>query len=618
MGARRRRRRRGPVRPARRRGRSRSSADPRRARRDGDPQRARHRRRAAHRPVRGAPAVRALRPRLLRRRVGQRPADRRWPPTAPTAWGTPRAARGRPADDRLGRARAPRPRPARRTRPPRGATSRRRDTADAPPPAEPPSPTEIERADIPEPPAMTDRASEPEPADSYSTPGEPASTDFDTHSPPDRQRVRAAARSSRRRRRVVARRRSRSRRRPTSSPSPPTPPEAATPEPVARRRPRPRARRRARPTRPPPRPRAGAERRRARDHQVAARRDRRRRRSSRPCCSSDHSSAALSRDRYPRPPHLGAMELIFPSDSVIVVAGVPGAGKTTLLRRAVDRAAARVVDTDDRRRRGPLLYPGHYARIAAAIAGGRPGRDPLARHAPDRPPHDRAAGPAARPPRAPRPAPRRPRDRRGRPARPRPDGRARRDGPSGRPLAGRCSPPAGRPARAGSRSRCSTASAAAEVTALRFVTAAGARAAAGVNGSSASRTQSGIGVFCQVLASTNTCRSQPSTSSSSPRRISMSSFRLVVPKCATAGADRDHVVEARGRAEADVRLRDHDVDPAALDHRVPAPHRARAPQLADRVVEVGHVVRVEDDPLRVALAVADAQLVDEAGHRRAR
>ena len=33
---------------------------------------------------------------------------------------------------------------------------------------------------------MTDRASEPEPADSYSTPGEPVSTDFDTHSPPDR------------------------------------------------------------------------------------------------------------------------------------------------------------------------------------------------------------------------------------------------------------------------------------------------------------------------------------------------------------------------------------------------------------------------------------------------
>jgi predicted kinase len=79
------------------------------------------------------------------------------------------------------------------------------------------------------------------------------------------------------------------------------------------------------------------------------------------------------------------MELRFPADAVIVVAGVPGAGKTTLLRRAVDRAVARVVDTDDRPRRGPLLYPGHYARIAAAIAGGRPavihsrGTHPLAR-----------------------------------------------------------------------------------------------------------------------------------------------------------------------------------------------------------------------------------------------
>ena len=43
------------------------------------------------------------------------------------------------------------------------------------------------------------------------------------------------------------------------------------------------------------------------------------------------------------------------------------------------------MDTDDRARRGPLLYPGHYARIAAAIAGRRPavihsrGTHPLAR-----------------------------------------------------------------------------------------------------------------------------------------------------------------------------------------------------------------------------------------------
>jgi GTPase SAR1 family protein len=66
------------------------------------------------------------------------------------------------------------------------------------------------------------------------------------------------------------------------------------------------------------------------------------------------------------------VDLIFPSDSVIVVAGVPGAGKTTLLRRAVDRSVARVVDTDDRTRRGPLLYPGHYARIALAILANKP------------------------------------------------------------------------------------------------------------------------------------------------------------------------------------------------------------------------------------------------------
>jgi predicted kinase len=66
------------------------------------------------------------------------------------------------------------------------------------------------------------------------------------------------------------------------------------------------------------------------------------------------------------------VKLIFSSDSVIVVAGVPGAGKTTLLRRVVDRSAARVVDTDDRAHRGPLLYPGHYARIALAILARRP------------------------------------------------------------------------------------------------------------------------------------------------------------------------------------------------------------------------------------------------------
>ena len=81
------------------------------------------------------------------------------------------------------------------------------------------------------------------------------------------------------------------------------------------------------------------------------------------------------------------MELSFPSDAVVVVAGVPGAGKTTLIRRAVDRHGVGVVDTADRDRRGPLLYLGHYARIAVAIAGRRPvvihsrGTHPAARRA---------------------------------------------------------------------------------------------------------------------------------------------------------------------------------------------------------------------------------------------
>ena len=64
----------------------------------------------------------------------------------PTAWGAPDADETRAPDTT------------------NGATSwsdvAPSDTHDAPPPAEPPSPIEIERADIPEPPAMTDRADE--------------------------------------------------------------------------------------------------------------------------------------------------------------------------------------------------------------------------------------------------------------------------------------------------------------------------------------------------------------------------------------------------------------------------------------------------------------------------
>jgi predicted kinase len=83
------------------------------------------------------------------------------------------------------------------------------------------------------------------------------------------------------------------------------------------------------------------------------------------------------------------MQLSFPSDAVVVVAGVPGAGKTTLIRRAVDRSEVRVVDTEDRRVEGKrwLLYAGHYTRIVAAILGRRPavihsrGTLPVARRA---------------------------------------------------------------------------------------------------------------------------------------------------------------------------------------------------------------------------------------------
>jgi predicted kinase len=69
------------------------------------------------------------------------------------------------------------------------------------------------------------------------------------------------------------------------------------------------------------------------------------------------------------------VELAYEHDAVVVVAGVPGAGKSTLIRRAVDRTAAAVVDTDDERERGRggrLLYARHYVRIAAAVLGTRP------------------------------------------------------------------------------------------------------------------------------------------------------------------------------------------------------------------------------------------------------
>lgn len=68
------------------------------------------------------------------------------------------------------------------------------------------------------------------------------------------------------------------------------------------------------------------------------------------------------------------MQLTFPHNAVVVVAGVPGAGKSTLIRRAVDRDGVVVVDTDDARTRG-RGGRGLYVRTicaSPAVLGGWP------------------------------------------------------------------------------------------------------------------------------------------------------------------------------------------------------------------------------------------------------
>ena len=75
-----------------------------------------------------------------------------------------------------------------------------------------------------------------------------------------------------------------------------------------------------------------------------------------------------------------------------------------------------------------------------------------------------------------------------------------------------------------------------------------------------------------------------------------------------AGYHLELVVESQGRQVADGGLGHDHVDPG-VDHRLVAAELP--PELGHRQVEVGQVVGVEDDALRVALVVADPQAMPE-------
>ena len=79
------------------------------------------------------------------------------------------------------------------------------------------------------------------------------------------------------------------------------------------------------------------------------------------------------------------VELRFPADSVVVVAGIPGAGKSTLLRRLFSDTDERVLDSERLRNRWmpflgsipyawwrPLLHITHYIHVLRAIRAGGP------------------------------------------------------------------------------------------------------------------------------------------------------------------------------------------------------------------------------------------------------
>ena len=117
-----------------------------------------------------------------------------------------------------------------------------------------------------------------------------------------------------------------------------------------------------------------------------------------------------------------------------------------------------------------------------------------------------------------------------------------------------------------------------------------------------------MGAVVPPPVSMKTCRSSPSAAGSPPSSITSSVVIEVSPSRVIAGHHLDLVVEAQRCQVADRRLGNHHVD-ARVHHRlIPA---ELAPELAHRDVEVGQIVGVEDDALRIALVVADAEAVPE-------
>ena len=72
------------------------------------------------------------------------------------------------------------------------------------------------------------------------------------------------------------------------------------------------------------------------------------------------------------------MHLRYPTDGVLVVAGVAGAGKTTMIRRIAGDSGALVVYPEDRRETARIALPSrllharHFALTLRAVLGARP------------------------------------------------------------------------------------------------------------------------------------------------------------------------------------------------------------------------------------------------------